>query len=102
MCIIRPAQVCDAKALIALMKSQEGEANLINEIGDFSFTVEQEIGWIERFADAPNSVFLIAEVEGQIVGTCGCYGGSRKRKNLWRDWVFPYIVIFEGRAWAPN
>ena len=75
---IRPAEISDAQALITLMKSQEGEANLITEIGEFGFTLEQEIEWIERFAKAPNSVFLLAEVDGQIVGTCGCHGGSRK------------------------
>ena len=78
MCIIRPAEAGDAESLIALMKSQEGEANLLNEIGEFSFTPEQEIEWIERFAQSPNSVFLIAQVDGQIVGTCGCQGGNRR------------------------
>lgn len=78
MVITRPAEVRDAKSLIALMKSQEGEENLSNEVGEFSFTVEQEIEWIERFAQSENSVFLIAEVDGQVVGTCGCHGGSRK------------------------
>lgn len=78
MCIIRPVAVRDAASLIAFMKANEGEPNLMNEVGDFNLTLEEEIDWIERFEHAPNSVYLVAEENGKIVGSCGCHGGTRR------------------------
>ncbi|MDF2441224.1 MAG: hypothetical protein JWN98_2208, partial [Abditibacteriota bacterium] len=77
MCIIRPAAVCDALSLITLMKANEGEPNLMNEVGEFSLTLKEEIDWIERMRCAPNSIHLIAECDGRVRGTCVCQGGHR-------------------------
>ena len=76
--IIRPAEVRDAAALIEFMKANEGEPNLMNEVGDFNLTLEAERDWIKRFEDAPSSVYLVAENNGRIVGSCGCHGGTRR------------------------
>jgi RimJ/RimL family protein N-acetyltransferase len=81
MAIIREATLDDTQALIAFVKRNENEPNLLAEPGAFNFTVEQEREFLQRFAAAENSIFLVAEHDRQIVGTLGCSGASHRTKK---------------------
>ncbi len=78
--IIREARPDDAAQLIALVKRVAGEpeSNLLIEDGEFNITVEKERQVLANFAAAPNSLFLVAEAGGAIVGMLACRGGRRK------------------------
>jgi RimJ/RimL family protein N-acetyltransferase len=45
---------------------------------EFNLTVEEEQQLLADFAAAENSISLIAEVDGQIVGEINCKGGKRQ------------------------
>jgi RimJ/RimL family protein N-acetyltransferase len=77
---IREAGAADAEQLIALVKELADEPGLYIALspGEFNLTVEQEQKFIADYQAADNSVFLVAETEGQIVGVLTCKGGSRK------------------------
>jgi len=48
------------------------------EPGEFRHTVESEAAILADFAASENSVFLVAESGGKIVGVLNCRGGSRR------------------------
>lgn len=77
---IREARPDDAEQLIAFVQrlAEEPGVNTSLGPGEFTFTVEEEREYLERFAASDNSIFLVAEVDGQIVGTLGVQGGKRK------------------------
>lgn len=69
--IIRTPELEDAEALINLMKAVDGESKfLAREPDEFNFTVEQERDFIESYMTNQNSRFLIAELDGRLVGNC--------------------------------
>lgn len=46
--------------------------------GEFNLTEEQEAQFIQAMAEAENSLFLVAEMEGRIIGSLTLQGGKRK------------------------
>ena len=78
--IIREAQAQDAAQIIAHVKRliAEPEVYIITAPGEFNFTVEQEQAFLNEHASSDNSVFLVAEIEGKIVGMLNCTGGTRR------------------------
>ena len=75
--LIRPANISDAAALIAYMQelSAEPEIDILFEPGEFQCTVEQEEEFLGGYAEAENSVFLVAVQDSQIVGCLSAEGG---------------------------
>ncbi len=68
---IRPVRLADAEGLIALLTTVDGETKfLAREIGEFCTDVLQEKAFIQRLLDNKRRVFLVAEVDGKIVGNC--------------------------------
>lgn len=68
---IRNANIEDAQALIELMKILDVETKfLAREPGEFNFTCEQEKSFIESSNNNDNLLFLLAEIDGKIVGNC--------------------------------
>ena len=67
--IIRQAEVSDARAILALMKEVTAETPyLVSGSGGDSLTVERQKDRLLQYIDSTNSVFLVAEVDDQIVG----------------------------------
>lgn len=78
--LIREATPEDAEQLIAHMQrlTHEPAIDLPWGPGEFNLTVERQRKMIESFAEAPNSIFLVAEVDGEIIGNLDCAGGKLK------------------------
>jgi RimJ/RimL family protein N-acetyltransferase len=78
--IIREAKPSDAEQIIAYMNrlSEEPNSNIEISPGEFDHTVEEEAGFLAEFAASKNSVFLVAEANGKIVGLLNCKGSERK------------------------
>ncbi len=96
--LIREARPEDASALISHFRRLFGEPgiNLITEADEFSPTVETESRIIREMARAPNSIFLVAEIEGHIVGQLTLEGG--KRRNVKHAAVLGITVAQEWRS----
>jgi RimJ/RimL family protein N-acetyltransferase len=78
--VIREARPEDAAELIAYLRRVFAEAgiNLITEADEFSPTVETESRIIREMARADNSLFLVAEQDGRLVGQLTLEGGKRR------------------------
>jgi RimJ/RimL family protein N-acetyltransferase len=78
--IIREAQPSDAAPLLAYIQRLLAEPNINLPLtpDEFNFTVEEEQQLLADSAAAENSLYLIAEVDGQIVGEINCKGGQRQ------------------------
>lgn len=77
---IRPAEPRDAEALLAYIEKVAGESdNLTFGPGDFGLTLEQETQFLADAAQRSNSLYLVAEVNGMIVGNLTFTAGRRPR-----------------------
>jgi RimJ/RimL family protein N-acetyltransferase len=78
--IIREARPDDAAQMIAHMQTlaEEPDRMIVTGPGEFNLTVEEERAILEADAKSDNSVFMVAEVDGQIIGLLGCTGGMRQ------------------------
>ncbi|MEO8609574.1 MAG: GNAT family N-acetyltransferase [Chloroflexota bacterium] len=76
---IRRARPGDAPQTRAhLMRlAQEPESGVLFGPDDVPPTLEEERKLIADYANAPNSIYLVAEVEGLIIGNCTGRGGRR-------------------------
>lgn len=78
--IIRKATKSDAKAIIEYIETVSGESDYLTfGEGEFSLTVEQQEGFIDKISNQKNALFIIAEVEGKIVGNLSFSGGTKPR-----------------------
>ena len=78
--IIRKANKSDAKALIDYLSIIGGESDFLTfGLGEFGRTVEQEEEFIENILMKNNALFIIAEVNGKVVGNLNFSGGPRQR-----------------------
>ena len=77
--VIREAVAGDAKALIAFRQviTNEPDNNIIWEPGEFNRTVEEEARLADEIGASDNSIMIVAEVDGRLVGLLGCHGGKR-------------------------
>lgn len=78
--IIRAAKPSDAAQIIAYINrlSEEPNSNMEISPGEFNRTATEEEAILTKFAESENSIFLIAEVDGQIVGILNCKGSQRR------------------------
>lgn len=78
--IIRKAVKSDAKALIEYLNIIGGESDFLTfGIGQFGRSIEHEEEFIEDVLSKGNSLFIIAEINGKIVGNLNFSGGPRER-----------------------
>lgn len=78
--IIRKANTSDAKALIEYLNIIGGESDFLTfGMGQFGRSVEQEEDFIENALGKENVLFIIAEVNGEVVGNLNFSGGLRQR-----------------------
>jgi RimJ/RimL family protein N-acetyltransferase len=67
---LRPASPKDAEQVLAYLEQVAGESeNLTAGPGEFGISLEQERVFLQRAQDRPTSLYLLAEIEGEIVGT---------------------------------
>jgi putative acetyltransferase len=78
--VIREARPEDAEKTIAHVRrlGSEPGVSIIIGPGEFDTTVAQQQEFLRHCAAADNHVYLVAEVEGQIVGILICRGGRRR------------------------
>lgn len=78
--IIRKALKSDAKALIEYLEVIGGESDFLTfSKGQFGRSIEQEEDFIENTLNKENALFIIAEINGNIVGNLNFSGGPRQR-----------------------
>lgn len=77
--IIREAQPEDAEQIIAFINriADEPGIAIVIEPGEFTLTVEQEQQYILDRQAEDNSLYLVADAGGEIVGQLGLRGGAR-------------------------
>ena len=77
---VREAVPDDAEELVAYIHrlDDEPDSMLPRAPGEFLMTLEQERALLAEYAASDNSVYLIAEAEGRIVGSLSCTGGKRR------------------------
>ena len=78
--IIRKAVRSDAKELIEYLNIIGGESDFLTfGAGQFKKTVEQEEEFIADSLTKANALFIIAEINGKIVGNLNFSGGAKER-----------------------
>lgn len=78
--VIREAAPDDARAVLAYVETIAGESdNLTFGPGEFGIELADEVRIIQRFRDDPQQLYLVAEVEGELVGGLTFMAGTRPR-----------------------
>lgn len=78
--IIRKAKKSDAGALMTYLYTIGGESDFLTfGRGQFGKSKEQEEEFIENSLDKKNALFIVAEINGKIVGNLSFSGGTRQR-----------------------
>jgi len=79
-CIIRRASEDDAERCLVFLPARIAESDFLNCMpGEFSLTLDEERTFLRERTSRPNSIALVAEVDGEIVATAGCEGSKLKR-----------------------
>ena len=112
---IREARPEDAEQLIAYVQEIAAEPGLhiILQAGEFDMTVERERKFLQDCADADNSLFLLAEAAGKIIGALTCVGGHRRAirhmtklgitvAKGWRGQGIGTAMMEQAIAWAKD
>lgn len=94
--VIRTARPEDAGQLLAHLRSlsEEKDIDIPLSPGEVKLTLDEELQVITDYANSENSLFLVAEVNGAIVGEVTCKGG--RLKALYHTTVLGMSVH---RAW---
>lgn len=78
--IIRKATKSDARALVEYLDIIGGESDFLTfSEGEFGRSVEEEEKFIANALKKENALFIIAEINGKIVGNLNFSGGIRQR-----------------------
>ncbi|MNK52922.1 putative acetyltransferase [compost metagenome] len=78
--LVRTAQEADAASILLHVEASDRESTFLSrEPGESVATREEERMLIRRYEEAPNSLFLLAEQEGKLVGTLMYTGWRWKR-----------------------
>ena len=77
---LRRAESLDAEQLLAYIDRVAGESeNLTFGPGEFELSLEEERTFLQHMAESPTSLYLIAEIAGEIVGVLTFSTGKRPR-----------------------
>jgi RimJ/RimL family protein N-acetyltransferase len=77
---LRRAEPHDAENLLAYIEQTSGESeNITFGPGEFELSVEDERKFLQQSAESSNSLYLIAEIDGEIAGTLSFNVGRRSR-----------------------
>ncbi len=76
--VLRTAQISDALPLIHTIKTYLADSEYIPQSPEeFDITVEQEENWIRSFLEKENSLLIVAESAGRIIGNIDISGHQR-------------------------
>ena len=78
---IRTLKKSDAAEFVRLTKIIDESGRMLFEPGERQTTVEQQEKMIQRIQEDKKSTFLVAEIEGHLVGYLGALGNQAKRKQ---------------------
>lgn len=80
-CIIRNGTGLDAQGVLDNFVLNHAQTDFLTTYPDeVSFTLEQEAKYLQKKADSPDEVELVAEADGRIVGQAGIEALGRKDK----------------------
>lgn len=83
--VLRLPQLGDEQGLIDQMKIVDSETKFLARGADeFNFTLEQEREFIQNSLSDENRLFLVAEINGKIVGNCAVGMLSKNKRYLHR------------------
>ncbi|WFA08896.1 GNAT family N-acetyltransferase [Tissierella sp. Yu-01] len=104
---IRKANKLDAEAMLEYLDKISKESdNLTFGNGEFKLTLEQEENFIDNISKQNNAIFLIAEIDGKIIGNLSFAGGSKPRiahtgefgvsvlKDYWGQGIGTYLIEY--------
>ena len=104
---IRKATKSDAKAMLEYINKISSESdNLTFGKGEFPLTLEQEENFIDNISRQDNAIFIIAEIDGKIIGNLNFSGGTKPRiahtgefgvsvlKDYWGQGVGTYLIKY--------
>jgi RimJ/RimL family protein N-acetyltransferase len=77
---LRRAEPSDAEHLLTFLNQVAGESeNITFGPGEFGLTVEEEREFLQQTVVSPTSLYIIAEIAGEIAGTLSFSTGKRPR-----------------------
>jgi RimJ/RimL family protein N-acetyltransferase len=77
---LRRAEPGDAEQILAFINQVAGESeNITFGPGEFKMSVEEERAFLQQAAESPTSLYLTADIAGEIVGTLTFSAGKRPR-----------------------
>ncbi|MDQ2714430.1 MAG: GNAT family N-acetyltransferase [Chloroflexota bacterium] len=77
---LRRAEPRDAEHVLAFLDQVAGESeNITFGPGEFEMSVEEERAFLQKGAESPTSLYVIAEIGGGIAGTLTFNAGKRPR-----------------------
>jgi RimJ/RimL family protein N-acetyltransferase len=78
--LIRRAEANDAAALLEYIEQISGETDFLSfEPGEFGYSLGEEVELIQRCQAAHNDLFILATIDGKIVGVLYFAGSKRYR-----------------------
>ena len=113
--VIREAGPADAQQVIQYVQQLAEEPGIYIALspGEFNLSIKEEQQIFADMAASENSLFLVAEAEGQIVGTLTCRGGHRRATHhaamigmsvgqAWRGQGIGNMLMEQLIEWAKN
>ncbi len=74
------AEPDDAERILAYIHQMASESeNVTFGPGEFELSVEEERMFLQKFAESPNNLYILAEIGDEIVGTLSFNAGKRLR-----------------------
>lgn len=78
--VLREVRIEDAAIVLKSLQKMAGESEFLSEgQGGYNFSLEEEERFIQRHLDHPNALFLVAQVEHEIMGLLTFAPGDKKR-----------------------
>jgi len=95
--IIREAKKEDAQGLIDYVSQIGGESDFLTfGAGEFNIPLEAEEEIIENSRKTDNSLFLVAEIDGEIIASLNFNGGRRSRTRHMGEFGLSVIKKYWG------
>jgi len=110
--LIRQAEIADAENLLNCIKTYIPQSKYIPKLEqEIKLTLDQEKDWINSFLTSNNSLLLVAEYEGKIIGNIDLTGSRRKimehtavigmgMLNEWRNSGLGSALLKQTIEWA--
>ncbi len=78
--VLREAKIEDAQAMIDHMQTVSAETDFLTYgEGEFVITLQEEKVFVEGIAKSDNQIFLLAEIDGKVIGISSVLASDKKR-----------------------